>query len=206
MSDKFFIRDDQYNVKSRLFDSYDEAVKEVAKVQAKTPSGVACICREADYWFSAFDPRGGGRYVKESSTFEPIDAFMGNAPADYRFKAVLREKPVGDGVKDDRVAIQYPVKEPQKFCSICGKIAGGPNCHCEGRTDPINHPAHYTQGKIEPIDVIEDWGLGVCLGNCVKYIARAPHKGSALEDLRKAAWYLDREIWRLSAVVTWRIP
>jgi len=62
--------------------------------------------------------------------------------------------------------------------------------------DPINHPSHYTHGDIEPIDAIEAWQLGFCLGNVVKYIARAGHKGDRLEDLKKARWYLEREIER----------
>lgn len=67
------------------------------------------------------------------------------------------------------------------------------------QTDPISKPAHYTFGNIQPIEVIEDWGLGFCLGNCVKYIARAPYKGTELDDLRKAAWYLARRIQQLEA-------
>ena len=65
--------------------------------------------------------------------------------------------------------------------------------------DTINHPAHYTDGKIEVIDFIEDKGLGVHLGNAVKYIARAGKKDPAktVEDLKKAAWYVNREIERL---------
>lgn len=63
--------------------------------------------------------------------------------------------------------------------------------------DEVNHPAHYTMGKIEPIDAIEDWQLGFHLGNTVKYIARAEHKGNPLQDLKKARWYLDRHIQRL---------
>ncbi len=63
--------------------------------------------------------------------------------------------------------------------------------------DPVNHPPHYTHGGIETIDVIEAWGLGFCLGNAVKYISRAGHKGSRVEDLKKARWYIDREIARL---------
>ena len=63
--------------------------------------------------------------------------------------------------------------------------------------DPVNHPKHYTFGSIEVIDVIEDFGLGYHLGNAVKYIARAKHKGHELEDLKKAVWYLSREIMRL---------
>lgn len=68
--------------------------------------------------------------------------------------------------------------------------------------DKINHPNHYTVGKIEVIDFIDDKGLNFNLGNVVKYVARAGHKKSsgksleakALEDLKKARWYLDREI------------
>lgn len=63
-------------------------------------------------------------------------------------------------------------------------------------SDPVNQPPHYTFSAIEPITVIEAWGLGFCLGNTVKYIARAEHKNSLLEDLKKARWYLDREIAR----------
>lgn len=62
--------------------------------------------------------------------------------------------------------------------------------------DNVNHPPHYTFGSIEPIDVIEDWNLGFHLGAVVKYIARCEHKGRPLEDLRKARWFLDREIQR----------
>lgn len=60
--------------------------------------------------------------------------------------------------------------------------------------DVINSPSHYTHGKIEPIDAIEDWNLNFRLANVVKYVARAEHKGKPLEDLKKALWYLQREI------------
>jgi len=60
----------------------------------------------------------------------------------------------------------------------------------------VDHPDHYNVGKIEVIDAIEDWCLNFSLGNAVKYIARADHKGKAIEDLEKAAWCLNREIER----------
>ncbi len=63
--------------------------------------------------------------------------------------------------------------------------------------DPINHPTHYTFSQIEVIDAIEAWGLKFHLGNVVKYIARAGRKGNRLSDLKKARWYLDREIRQL---------
>ena len=60
----------------------------------------------------------------------------------------------------------------------------------------VDHPPHYNVGKYEVIDVIEDWRLGFNLGNVIKYVARAEHKGRELEDLDKAAWYINREIAR----------
>ena len=61
----------------------------------------------------------------------------------------------------------------------------------------VEHPAHYNTGKIEVWDAIDEWGLGFGLGNVVKYVARAGHKGSALEDIKKAQTYLEREIKKL---------
>ncbi len=65
--------------------------------------------------------------------------------------------------------------------------------------DIVNHPAHYTDGKIEVIEFIEDKGLNFHRGNAVKYISRAGKKDPAkeIEDLKKAVWYLNREIGRL---------
>ena len=60
--------------------------------------------------------------------------------------------------------------------------------------DAVNHPPHYKVGGIETIDFIEAKKLGYNLGNVVKYITRADYKGNKLEDLRKAQWYLTREI------------
>jgi hypothetical protein len=60
--------------------------------------------------------------------------------------------------------------------------------------DLVNHPAHYKVGGIETIDFIEAKKLNYNIGNVVKYLTRADHKGNKLEDLRKAQWYLTREI------------
>jgi hypothetical protein len=60
--------------------------------------------------------------------------------------------------------------------------------------DLVNQPPHYTAGGIETIDFIEAKKLNYNLGNVIKYLTRADHKGSKLEDLRKAQWYLSREI------------
>ena len=65
-------------------------------------------------------------------------------------------------------------------------------------TDPTN-PAHYRAhpSGVECIAITEH--MGFCVGNAVKYLWRAGLKGDALEDLRKARWYVDREISRLEA-------
>lgn len=60
--------------------------------------------------------------------------------------------------------------------------------------DPVNLPSHYTKLPVECIDVTEHFNFA--LGNAIKYIWRADHKGKPLEDLRKAVWYLQREIAR----------
>ena len=60
--------------------------------------------------------------------------------------------------------------------------------------DPVNHPTHYKVGGIETIDFIEAKNLNYNLGNAVKYITRADHKGNRVQDLEKARWYIEREI------------
>lgn len=62
--------------------------------------------------------------------------------------------------------------------------------------DSVNHPAHYTQGKIECIDFIADKKLNFARGNAVKYIVRAGLKDPSkeIEDLRKAIFYIEYEI------------
>ena len=63
-------------------------------------------------------------------------------------------------------------------------------------SNPVDHPNHYTAGKIEVIDFIEDQKLSFHLGNAVKYICRAGRKDPSkiTEDLQKAVWYINRYI------------
>lgn len=79
----------------------------------------------------------------------------------------------------------------------CEHVMSDGSCPvCDDTTpDPVNSPAHYTWlGGIEVIDITEH--LSFTLGNVIKYVLRADHKGRPLEDLEKAAWYLNREIDR----------
>jgi hypothetical protein len=68
--------------------------------------------------------------------------------------------------------------------------------------DPVNHPPHYTShpSGIEAIQITEH--MGFCLGNAVKYIWRADLKHDAIEDLKKARWYIEREIERRGGCTT----
>ena len=93
--------------------------------------------------------------------------------------------------------------EDKKTDESVGKIKLGDDPMCDAirdctmkyKDDKINHPKHYCEGrKYEPIDIIEDWGLGMHAGNAVKYISRAGRKGDAIEDLEKARWYVDRYV------------
>lgn len=63
--------------------------------------------------------------------------------------------------------------------------------------DNVNHPQHYTShpSGVECIEITEH--MNFCLGNAMKYIWRASLKGKEVEDLKKARWYIDREISRL---------
>jgi len=72
----------------------------------------------------------------------------------------------------------------------CGRHL--PCRHCD--SDSVNHPTHYTghPSGIECIQITEHMGFN--LGNAIKYIWRADLKNDAIEDLKKARWYLDREI------------
>jgi hypothetical protein len=100
---------------------------------------------------------------------------------------------------------------PERACVGRVSGSGGSDCRCRGFTeswafshgpdpDPINAPAHYTRfpGGVEPIDIAEH--LSFNLGNALKYVARAGHKGDAVEDLKKARFYIDREIARITAM------
>jgi hypothetical protein len=83
----------------------------------------------------------------------------------------------------------------QRMHPVTGKMlmqaAGKP------KADNVNHPAHYKVGGVETIDFIEAKSLNYNLGNVVKYITRAGHKNDLVEDLKKARWYLNREISKL---------
>lgn len=102
----------------------------------------------------------------------------------------------------------FTVKTHEDYCPECEIVMTPPEDNKKSRLkqtlqkaldavqkeDMVNHPPHYTQGKIEVIDFIEDQQFPYHLGNVIKYISRAGRKGDKLEDLKKAQWYLARYI------------
>lgn len=95
--------------------------------------------------------------------------------------------PVDSGATDT-------VKGPQKYP---GRVAVSRQDLGLAAEDPVHSPQHYRQFPIEVIEITER--LGFCLGNVIKYTLRCDYKGKPLEDLKKARWYLDREIARREA-------
>ena len=104
-------------------------------------------------------------------------------------RSVLGLSPIKDGFPAN-IKIVDEMHEPPKEKFLYKSIDILQN------NDVVNRPAHYTDGKIEVIDFIEDKKLGFCLGNAVKYIARAGKKDPTkeVEDLKKAEWYINRRI------------
>jgi len=102
-----------------------------------------------------------------------------------------------DGKYRHKIRMQAPmeIKTPALAGSLT-KTDDAPRIVAEhfGVADPVNHPEHYKVGGIETIDFIEAKSLSYNLGNVVKYLTRADHKGNKLQDLQKAQWYLNREI------------
>jgi len=99
-----------------------------------------------------------------------------------RYQTVYALLKVKSDVKKHAAVKAYPVPEQPQITMV------------EPEADNVNHPAHYTKGGIETIDFIESKSLNYLLGNVVKYVTRADHKGNREEDLLKARWYLNREI------------
>lgn len=87
---------------------------------------------------------------------------------------------------------QYANPNPQTKYNV------GVDC----KKDMVNHPAHYggENNPFEVIKIIDHYELGFALANSIKYILRADKKGNKLEDLKKAAWYLQHEITKLENV------
>ena len=117
-------------------------------------------------------------------------------------KPNLDLKAIPTGVRKQASDLLYKASQGRKPERMKTIAVGISNTSVKGRiataADNVNHPAHYKTGGIETIDFIEAKQLTYNLGNVVKYITRADHKGNKIEDLKKAQWYLNREIENLT--------
>ena len=104
-------------------------------------------------------------------------------------------------VKDYKKCSYFERDDDYSKCMICDNPLCPKRKHLN-INDPVNRPSHYTDGKIEVIDFIEDKKLGFCLGNAIKYIARAgkKEKDKEAQDIKKAIWYLNRYLKELEEV------
>lgn len=130
---------------------------------------------------------------------EIADAFKTSYQIVYLIKRDMLDKQTLDTAKAEaKKPSASAARSDWKTLSIFSSDAPMPVTMEEPKADPVNHPAHYKVGGMETIDFIEAKQLGYNLGNVVKYVTRAAHKGNASEDLAKARWYLNREISKLT--------
>lgn len=89
----------------------------------------------------------------------------------------------------EKIKVYNPENDPE-----VKEVPEGP---IESVISAVDHPPHYNKGNIEVIDFILDHDLGFCAGNVVKYLCRAPYKGTEVQDLKKARFYLNSLIDQL---------
>ena len=155
-------------------------------------------------------------YTVEDMGFSPGPPFTND---DYQQPRVVRRRADGHRVHVDSIKHPNPAVDDKKFAAQASggfhykgtaadlnysfkgtdpelvKLYTGIDPELDLEFDPVDKPSHYAEGRrYEPIDVIEDWELGMHLGNATKYISRAGRKGDELEDLKKARWYIERRI------------
>lgn len=116
------------------------------------------------------------------------------------FFSYCKGKEMCDCNKDDCAVWGFCYEIADKLFDECTKYEEGEKM--SKTNDAVNHPQHYCHGGIETIDIVKakmspERFRGFLQGNVIKYVTRAEFKGKQLEDLKKAAWYLDRLITEL---------
>jgi len=108
-----------------------------------------------------------------------------------------------DGVEIAKRLVNEYFNEQQELRECNELLSQGNQNSATGHTDPVNHPEHYggKDNPYEAIKVIEAHNLNFAKGNAVKYILRAGKKGDPAQDIKKAIWYLERELNNLIQVL-----
>lgn len=141
------------------------------------------------------DMKGPGVDVKSPMGQDDVDAAMDEARRIWNALPRESKRPSipGDNVTMKHFESGVKRSTDAEDVAACGKDS----MDSEGRgVDMVNHPQHYTShpSGVECIEVTRHYGFNV--GNAIKYLWRAGLKGDAIEDLRKAAWYINDEIAR----------
>ena len=147
-----------------------------------------------------------------------MDNYIGYNIKFYREKAKLTQTELADKINKNIRTLQHYEKGDiaptfdiiKKIAEILGvspydivRNAKAPKeevtpIDTDAKKEMVNHPTHYNRGKYEAIDIIESLEMNFNLGNAFKYLFRAGHKDDIVQELKKARWYIDREIQRLS--------
>lgn len=130
------------------------------------------------------------------SKAQKVRAYMAKNPNATAKEVATKLKVGASYVYALRAEMKKPKKPAAKWVLLHSSTSNTPLPVSteEPASDPVNHPAHYKVGGIETIDFIEAKKLNYNLGNAVKYITRADHKGNRKQDLEKALWYINREL------------
>lgn len=127
----------------------------------------------------------------------PVQVPANNSPSDSQVEVLGPEIPAGRDQSFSEMVKKFGWKEVDAhFDKATPATIGEPYAPSRRKQDAVDHPEHYNShpSGIECIEITEH--MNFCLGNAIKYIWRADEKGAAIEDLKKARWYLDREIER----------
>lgn len=160
-----------------------KAIGEVAKAVKVKPTYV--------YYIRWMDSNKSGKKAgkKKAKTQRDRELALVRARDSRMLKEVKEVKQALDALEKETVVGERPTKlivQPQ-YRDAAVKILAD--------NDLVNHPPHYKAGGVETIDFIEAKDLNYRLGNVVKYVSRAGRKDTdPVQDLEKAAWYLQREI------------
>jgi transcriptional regulator len=176
-----------------------KSVKEIAKKLNYTEAYVSQV---KWHWKNATGKKPKAKKTEDLMKIKPTKILAAAKDMDAVLNILKGKQAFWDAAESHQVPVEENFLESEWANAFSDdQAAQGIDWPTPPKPDMVNSPNHYTAGGIETIDFIEAKKLGYHLGNVVKYVSRAPHKGRQLEDLKKARWYLDREIDRVQADV-----
>lgn len=171
---------------------------ECMEVMTPPPAGTKLEVRECEGCGEPFEyfrkPQGRPRKYCPDCAIKFCHKSKKEVEEEANMTTVDSKETVDRQKEDSKEAVDRQKEDSNKETVYAPKAEHMAKMYGNIEHDAVNHPSHYTRGKIEVIDFIEDQQLPYHLGNVIKYIARAGYKGDKLEDLKKARWYLDRYI------------